>query len=171
MKPFIVTLAAALALLAAGVGSATAGTPCWKKVLNDWVDRNGIQGTYPTHCYQEAIRHLPPDIQIYSSAEADLRRAMLLAFHTRDDGPGGGFGGGGGTITPPDGRELQTSSGSDEHHGVLSRAIDWLGPSNASSVPTPLLVLAGIALLLLASAAASFVARRIHARRGKPESA
>jgi hypothetical protein len=170
VKPFLVTLTAALVLLGAGVGTASAGTPCWKKVLNDWVDRNGIQGTYPTRCYQEAIRHLPPDIQIYSSAEADLRRAMLLAFHTRDGGPGsGGFGGGAGAVT--DSRGLQSSPGSgDARRGALTRAIDWLGPSDASSVPTPLLVLAGIALLLLASAAASFVARRIHARR-KPENA
>lgn len=167
MKLFTSTLVAALALLAAGVGTASATTPCWKQVLNDWVDGNGIRGTYPTSCYQEAIRHLPPDIELYSSAEGDLRRAMLLAFHTRDGGPGNGFGTG--ATAAPDDRALQ-SGARDRNHGILGRAINWLGPSNANSVPTPLLVLAGIALLLLASAAASFVAHRIQARR-KPESA
>ena len=49
--------------------------------------------------------------------------------------------------------------------GFLTRAIDSIGPSNASSIPLPLLVLGGVALLLLAAGAASFLARRIQSRR------
>jgi hypothetical protein len=55
--------------------------------------------------------------------------------------------------------------------GLVSRLIDKIGPSNADSVPLPLLVLAGIAFLLLAAAGASFVARRIQARRVMPQPA
>ena len=40
-----------------------------------------------------------------------------------------------------------------------------LGPSNADSVPLPLLILAGLALLLLAAAAVSFVTRHLNERR------
>ena len=168
VKTLLTTLAAALALLVVGVAPAAAAQPCWKSFLNDWVENNGvIHGTYPTSCYQEAIRHVPPDTAIYSSAIDDIRRAMLLAFHTRDNGPGGGPSAGNGAIQQ-DQRYFQVSS-RHRRSGPFTRAIDWIGPSNAASVPTPLLVLAGIALLLLASAAASFLARKIQARRSPEE--
>jgi hypothetical protein len=41
-----------------------------------------------------------------------------------------------------------------------------ISPSSAESVPLPLLVLGGLALLLLAAAGATLVARRVQARRG-----
>jgi hypothetical protein len=165
VKTLLSTLAAALALLTAGVHPAAAAQPCWKAVLNDWVENNGvIHGTYPTSCYQEAIRHVPPDTAIYSSAIDDIRRAMLLAFHTRDNGPGGGPGGGNGTIKL-DERSFQVSSEPHHRHGVIGRAIDWLGPDNAESVPLPLIILGAIGLLLLAAGGAGYAARRIQARR------
>ena len=61
-----------------------------------------------------------------------------------------------------------SKNGGEPPKGLVSRLIDKIGPSNADSVPLPLLVLAGIAFLLLAAAAASFVARRIQARRVMP---
>lgn len=80
-------------------------------------------------------------------------------------------GGGGGASTPSarGGRIRPPGGGaSPKKGGPVTRAIEWLGPSNAESIPLPLLVLAGIALLLLAAAAASFLARRIQARRLRP---
>lgn len=163
LKTVVATLTAALAMLVFASASAAAA-PCWSVLINDWVDGR-IDRTYPIKCYQEAIRHLPPDVEIYSSAEDDFRRAMASAFHTRS-GDGSGFGDGetsdGGLV--PSGTS-SGGGGGDDSGGVLRRALDWLGPSNAEAIPTPLLVLAGIALLLLASAAASFMARRIQARR------
>jgi len=41
-------------------------------------------------------------------------------------------------------------------------------PTDAQSIPLPLLVLGGLALLLLAAAGATLVARRVQARRGPP---
>lgn len=35
---------------------------------------------YPVACYQAALAHLPEDVRIYSSAEDDIRRAMLAAI-------------------------------------------------------------------------------------------
>src|SRR5918912_696637 len=139
VKTLLTTVAAGFALLAGGVAPAAAAQPCWKSVLNDWVENNGvIHGTYPTSCYQEAIRHIPPDTAIYSSAIDDIRRAMMRAFHTRDNGPGGGPGAGNGTIQQD--RYFQASS-RRRRGGPFSRAIDWIGPSNAAAVPTPLIVL------------------------------
>ena len=49
--------------------------------------------------------------------------------------------------------------------GLILRAIEWLGPSDASAVPLPLLILAGVAFLLLAAAGGSLVNRRLQERR------
>ena len=165
VKTILASTAAAVVVLAAGVAPAEAATPCWKRLFNDWVDGR-IEQTYPPRCYQEANRHIPPDAKIYSSAEDDFRRALALAVHTRSGGPGSGFGSGSEeqiTISPSSGSDDEGGGGSGG--GPLRSLLDWFGPSNAQAVPTPLLVLAGIALLLLASAAASFLARRIQARR------
>ena len=166
----IATLAAALAL-GTTAPAAASGTPCWKVVVSDWYRDGRIDNTYPLHCYQDALHHLPPDVKAYADASDEIERAMQAAIRDRraglaaNDGnsnghpkrsePGGAFSDpGGGNGGPP--------------KGFLSRWIDWLGPKNAGSVPLPLLVLAAIALLLLGAAAASFVARRIQARRVVP---
>lgn len=51
--------------------------------------------------------------------------------------------------------------GRDGGGGILGT----VSPSNADSVPLPLLILAGLALLLLAAAAVSFVTRHLNERR------
>jgi hypothetical protein len=165
----IATLAAALALGSAAPAGAS-GTPCWKVVVSDWYADGRIDNTYPIHCYQDALHHLPPDVKAYADASDEIQRAMQAAI--RDD------------RERLAGRETTSSSHSKRTEpafasgpsdgdggspkGVLSRWLDWLGPKNAGSVPLPLLVLAAIALLLLAAAAASFVARRIQSRRVVP---
>src|SRR5205814_10617960 len=50
---------------------------------------------------------------------------------------------------------------------VLFRS-DKLGPGNATSIPLPLMILAGVALLLVAAAGASDAARKIQARHAHP---
>ena len=52
--------------------------------------------------------------------------------------------------------------------GVIVRAIEWLGPSDAGAVPLPLLILAGVAFLLLAAAGGSLVPRLRGPRRTGP---
>jgi hypothetical protein len=44
--------------------------------LNDWRDGR-IDGTYSVECYQTALAQLPEDLRIYSSAESDIKRALL----------------------------------------------------------------------------------------------
>src|SRR5437764_13995998 len=77
--PVCVALAAC-ALLGSLVRAApaSAATPCWKALLNDWYDGR-IDGTYPRHCYQDALKHLPPDVETYSSARDDIERALQSA--------------------------------------------------------------------------------------------
>ena len=80
-------LLAALAVLLAAAPrvrapAAQAATPCWKKLLNDWYDGR-IDHTYPIACYRDALKHLPADVQTYSSAKDDILRALQSAIATR----------------------------------------------------------------------------------------
>ena len=161
LKAALPTFALALFLAAWTAAPAAAGTPCWKILLNDWYDGR-IDATYPIHCYEDAIQHLPPDVVAYSSARDDLQRALLAAIrHDRNEPPSGSR-----SIGPAgDGPSAAGGTNGEAPKGFISQLIDKIGPKNAESVPLPLLVLAGIALLLLAAAAASFVARKIQARR------
>jgi hypothetical protein len=162
----LVLVASAGLVLALGVASpANAAPPCWKAVINDWYDGK-IDQTYPAHCYTDAIRHLPQDVRDYTSAADEIRSAMLAAI--RDD-RGGGSGGRGVTAYDPNNPNPNPSAVSEGNKkGVILRAIEWLGPSNAASVPLPLLILAAVAFLLLAAAGGTFVNRWLQERRLPP---
>jgi hypothetical protein len=143
-------------------------------VINDWFDDGKVDQTYPKHCYTEAIQHLPRDIHTYSNAADDIRAAMLAAFKkgggTPTDGStqasGGNSASANGNTTPS---ATPAAPKADEPKpGVIVRAIEWLGPSEAGAVPLPLLILAGVAFLLLAAAGGSLVNRRLQERRLPP---
>jgi hypothetical protein len=174
LRALLAVVALTVSGLAVSAAPAAAATPCWKQVLGDWFVDGRIDGTYPIPCYTEAQQHLGEDAVNYSGAPDDIRRALLAAIRqdrgggSRGDGPsGGGISGGGAGISPTGGSTSGTA-GATKSKGPIQRAIDWIGPSNAESIPLPLLVLAGIALLLIAAAGASFAARRIQARRVRP---
>lgn len=156
-------------LLVLAPAPATSATACWKTLVNDWYDNGRIDATYPIPCYGEALRHLPQDVEDYSSLSDDINRALQDAIHHRSSGGPGGAGPSGagpsgpGTSGPTAGGP--SGGGGEPSEGFFRRALDKLGPSNADSIPIPLLVLAGIAFLLLAAGTAGFLARRIQARR------
>jgi hypothetical protein len=169
-----------LALLAAGVGPATAApaaslqatSTCWQQVINDWLPDNKVDRTYAIPCYTQAIQHLSqyPDVAGYSSAEDDIRRALLAAIRL-DRGNGGGGSGLGAGPGPSGGGSGSSSSGKGGGGGFFKSLGDRLGPGNAQSIPLPLIVLAGLALLLLLAAGATWFARRLQARRVTPATA
>jgi hypothetical protein len=169
----VIAVAAGLAFSAA---PASAGTPCSTKVVNDWFDDGVIDGKYARHCYTEAIDHLPRDVHTYSNAADEIRAAMLAMLRNKGNGapPSGPT-----TASPGStGETTQTSSDpsatpaapqtEEPKRGLITKAIEWLGPSDASAVPLPLLVLAGVAFLLLAAAGGSLVNRRLQERRLPP---
>jgi len=98
-------LLAAFVLAALAVGSASAApakskAPCWKTLINDWYDGR-IDGTYPIHCYRDALKHLPTDVETYSSARDDIKQALQKRLTQGANGGGtttttGGSNGGGG---------------------------------------------------------------------------
>jgi hypothetical protein len=168
-----------LVLVAATVGAgvtapqADAVTPCWKRLINDWYDGR-IDRTYPASCYRQAIKNLPEDVDAYSTAREDLERALLSAARRKgsaldaDDPipPGPGNEAGPKAEDPQEGDEEAAPPlpGSDD--GDSGGLLETFRPSSADEIPVPLLVLGGLAVLLLGAAAASFVARKIQARRG-----
>jgi hypothetical protein len=56
---------------------AEASTPasCTERLLKDWTDGR-IDGMYPLGCYRNAIKKLPVDLLVYSSAADDIRQAL-----------------------------------------------------------------------------------------------
>jgi hypothetical protein len=65
------------ALAFCGAGQAQS---CTSALLQDWSDGR-IDGTYSVECYRTALKHLPEDLRIYSSAESDIQRALLARSH------------------------------------------------------------------------------------------
>jgi hypothetical protein len=156
---------ALLSAVAQPARAASTATPCWKVLLNDWYDGR-IDGSYPRHCYNDALKHLPADVSTYSSAREDIQRALQSAIAKQQKA---GQKGGPNTIVPPTGPSKgggsTTTTGADKGTGSASGPLDSGSPS---SLPTPLLVLGGLALLLVAAGGAGLIAKRIQARRENP---
>jgi hypothetical protein len=139
-------------------GAAPAAEECWKTLVNDYWADGRLDRTYRTSCYRDAIEKLPPDVQQYSDAQDDLRRALAGAIRDRYEGGDGG--------AVRNGSRVQAAPVDEEApKGFFEQAIDKVGPKNADSIPVQVLVLASIALLLLGSAGASRLNAYVHARR------
>ncbi len=154
---------------AAPAATATATGDCWLAVVNDWLNNNRVDGVYAIPCYTQAIQHLNAyvDVQNYSSATDDIQRALLAAIRQdRGNGPGAGSSGpsSGPNASGPNSNGPNSNGPSSHNNGVLG---SWT-PTDAQSIPLPLIVLAALALLLLAAAAATWFARRVQARRVTP---
>ena len=74
LRPVLALAALLGALVFAATGQAQ--TSCSSALLQDWRDGR-IDGTYPVACYRTALSQLPEDLRIYSSAESDIKRALL----------------------------------------------------------------------------------------------
>jgi hypothetical protein len=139
--------------LSVGASAASAKTPCWRQIQNEWVDTNRISPTYPLHCYREAIAHVAEDLLQYSSFEEVALAARQLAARQGRTLQG--------RQSPPSSRGAQH----DPDLTLFTKGFDKLGPDNADSMPLPLLILAGLSLLLIAAGAAGLVTRRVRARK------
>jgi hypothetical protein len=175
--------------------AAVAAAPCWKVLLNDWYDGR-IDNTYPIHCYRDALHHLPKDVDEYSSAREDITRALQSAKVTlkhegktltpttpvppESSGPKGGGGPNpttttatapATTTTPPTTTTTvptPTPSPGRQSGKGLTKVVDRLNPSNPDSLPLPLLVLGGLAILLVAAGGAGLLAKRLQSRNSGP---
>ena len=146
--------------------AASAAQPCWKDVLDDWYPDGRIDGSYSQACYRAADRNLPQDLKDYSDLPNEIQRARLRDVRaSREEGTDrfpqsvGGAG-------PVDERD-DDGGGGNSGDGAIGEALDQLGPSSADSAPIPLLILAGLALLLVAAGGAGVLTRRLQARRAR----
>ena len=175
-------VAAALLVSVARPAPAGAATPCWKTLLNDWYDGH-IDHTYPLHCYQDALKHLPADVQTYSSAHDDILRALQNAkAELRKSGktptPNS-------PVVPPSSGSSTTTTKTSKHGGTTTATtptstspgrhpgggLDGVAAgsgSSASSVPVPLIVLGALALLLVAAGAAGLLMKRRQGHKPAP---
>jgi hypothetical protein len=176
-----VTIVAAALVAAVGHASpAAAASPCWKALLNDWYDGR-IDHTYAVHCYQDALHHLPADVQTYSSAHDDILRALQSAVARQKKA--GKKVGANSLVPPPKAKPGTTTTTGTTPTGSTTTTVaapgrkpdkglggvaEQLNPSSASSLPLPLLVLGGLAILLVAAGAAGLLAKRLQARKQAP---
>lgn len=187
LKTSLVLAAAALVLLGLTISPAAAAKKpskpaCWKVLINDWFDGT-IDNKYGLGCYREALRRVKTDPYAlgYTDAHDQInrayhqRRAELAGFEP-DSGPTDTTPGS--SVTPPkggNGNEPPASvtpeprsrpgPGRKQNTGPLQDAMKSFGSDDATSIPIPLIVLAGIAVLLIAAGAATLLARRTRARR------
>jgi hypothetical protein len=174
--------AAAVATLATLALAAPAGamTRCGQQVLNDWWDNQRIDRTYPLHCYREAIKGLPEDLKQYGQAADDIDRALQVATVEKSSG-----GTPPATPSPPSPPAPTTDTGQtetttttttpgdgtpDDPSDTVVAALDAPSSDGPSSVPLPLIILGGLALLLLAAGAAGYISRRSQASSDEPPS-
>jgi len=149
------SVAVVFAVLALTVSapSASAQTPCWKQIQDDWVDDGIIQGVYPLHCYGEAIKHVPNDLAQYTGIIDDITAARQQAAR------------GVRTTQAHGGPSSSEPTSNDPSSGVYNSALDKLGPTNSDSLPLPLLILAGLALIMVAAGGAGLATRHLRARK------
>ena len=161
----LVALAAAVSLLAASPSVAHAGTPCPKRVINDWTKDGQINGNYSQHCLRQAYRSVPPDLADYSSILDDITAALIGSGTTTQNGPNNRGGGGGPTATSRPGstltpKEAKKQAESAVPHAGTSQSI----PDSSRSLPLPLLILGAVALAALLAAASPPLIQRLRTR-------
>jgi hypothetical protein len=161
VRIFGLALLLALALLI-GAKPAAAKTPCWEQVVNDWLKDSRIDRTYPRHCYSDALKNVPNDVKDYSSLEEDIQSALQRVGRANRSLSGRG---GGGSTQPEQPRRLGTADEPKPRPEYFKQAFDKLGPREADSMPIPLMILAGLALLLIAAGGGGLISRRLRARR------
>lgn len=183
-------IAPLLAVLALAVGAgatavpASAKSPCRDRIYADWYADGKIASTYPLACYRDALKHAEgrADIGVYSSMLDDIRLALQAAVKRSQgqDVPSQVGGSSSVSATSPtettSSPSTTTSSASTNPHmpadtdtapsspdpGAMTTANPTAAQSTDSGggVPTPLLVLGGVAILLVASGAIGLGVKR-----------
>ena len=182
-RAFRLCLAAlALALLSvSAVGGANAMDAkslqsCVDQVIADWYDDGRIGKIYPLECYRAALKQLPADVLDYSNAKEEIGRALAFARQGKPD-PGGSdptpTTAATTTSTQPVTTETTktattktettpTETTPTETTPTETTETSTTDTSGPSSVPVPLLVLGGLAVLLLAAGSAGYLRRRMN---------
>jgi hypothetical protein len=169
---------------------ALAATPCRNKIFNDWYADGRIASTYPHACYVDALHHIPPDADEYSSLRADITDAMHAGVrHAQGKAVpkqvGAGFAPNTVLVTSrtkpstrsaphdpapssvPQGPKSSTQSANAEPNGVAGTNGSATAAAGTGSAgpPLPVLALGGLALALVAAGAIGAGLKRSRSRR------
>jgi hypothetical protein len=146
-------LVASVAAAAASFAAPAQASDCGKAVLKAW-DEGRLDSSFAPACYREALKELPEDIRIYSSAQDDINRALIASVarnstqrRTTQAGAVKGI--------------VRTLSGTAPAKAVRERAVAAAADPNANTVPLTVLVSAAGAVVLVGAAGISVVARRL----------
>lgn len=168
---------------------------CAQRVIRDWYDGGRVDGVYPLRCYRAAIRALPEDVLQYSDARIEIERALAYAargerdrVRSRVDLPAPPAAAKQRPAVPrselatrstaPEVAKRPTSPEVETADSAVPRAFDDpvqlaarddLRVADASGVPYPVVVLATLAALLVATAAAARVMTRRHGSGSTPD--
>jgi hypothetical protein len=182
----------ATALTASIPATASSTDACAQRVIRDWYDGGRVDGVYPLRCYRAAISALPEDVLQYSDARNEIERALAYAARGEADGARRSVAPEARVAASKEGPALERSelatrspalrppatrsaparppSGPDTAQPprafddpVQLAAPDDVRVADARGLPYPVIVLATLAGLLLATAAA---ARLLSRRRG-----
>jgi hypothetical protein len=167
-----------LALIAVFGAATRAGAgsfeDCGQRVIRDWYSGGRVNKVYPLPCYRAAIRALPDDVLQYTDASAAIERALESARRGVTTPLAGSTTGETEAVSP------RTSSPAPKRSAPAARASPGpaapeasapphdparlaSGPARETSeagVPYPLIALAALSLVLLASGIAAGLARR-----------
>jgi hypothetical protein len=166
------TLLTCAIVAALGVVRPAAAKPvaCWTALLNDWYDGR-IDKTYPAQCYRDALKHLPNDVEVYSTARTDIQRALANAIRANKNRklPTGSI-----EVPPtktatmPHGTTTPTTTttagGRQNDNGPVGSALGSASDS-ADSVPLPLIILGAFAVLLIGAGVVGVLVKRAQNRR------
>jgi len=185
----------AASLTAALAAEASSTDPCAQRVIRDWYDGGRVDGVYPLRCYRAAIRALPEDVLQYSDARIEIERALAFAargdrdrVRSRVDPPAPPAAAKQRPVVPrsefatrstaPKVAKRPTSPQVETADSPVPRAFDDpvqlaarddLRVTDARGVPYPVVVLATLAALLVATAAAARVMTRRRGSGGTPD--
>ena len=165
----IAALAVSVSLLAASPSVAHAATPCWQRVISDWTADGKIDGHYSPHCLRQAIKHTPEDLRDYSSIDDDINAALIGTLTVKNGTNGSGGGGPGPNSTGAGSSTGGSAVSPNEAKKQAEQAVPNAGtpqsiPSDSSTVPLPLLIMAGIVAAALLAAASPPLIQRLRAR-------
>ena len=176
--------AAALTLFAMPApASAAPLDECAQRVIRDWYSGGRVDNTYPLACYRAAIRALPTDVLAYSNADQDIRRALAFARRGRTDPGNAAEAAAKPKPTPTrtaapvatpaaDTSEADTTPSAEPASPAPKAAQERVAaprpvapaatqtPATSASVPYPIIALAGLSALLLATGAIGWLASR-----------
>jgi hypothetical protein len=145
-----------------------AAVPCRDRIYNEWYASGKISTEYPAACYRDALKHIPADAQVYSSLGSDIKRALQAAVaRSTSKNPSripSSVGSGRVSAVAAQAKGASTTKTSRPPNSQGVAVASGTTGSASSGLPTPVIVLGGVALALAAAGLAGTGVRYVRRR-------